>query len=108
MKNVARIQGLLAVYFFVLLLQTLLERELRRAMARHELASLPLYPEGRACTRPTTSRIIELFEPLQRHVVQNGADDDEDQEPVVLITKLTTVQRKIIQLLGLKATNYGH
>jgi len=106
LKNVARIQGLLAVYFFVLLLQTLLERELRRAMARHELPSLPLYPEGRACTRPTASRIIELFEPLQRHVVQNGTDD-EDQEPLVLITKLTTVQRKIVQLLGLQPTNYG-
>ncbi|MGH8221900.1 MAG: IS1634 family transposase [Woeseiaceae bacterium] len=107
LKNVARIQGLLAVYFFVLLLQTLLERELRRAMARHEMASLPLYPEGRACTRPTTSRLIELFEPLQRHVVQSGADDDENQEPLVLITKLTTVQRKIVQLLGLQPTNYG-
>ena len=34
LKNVARIQGLLAVYFLVLLVQTLLERELRRAMAQ--------------------------------------------------------------------------
>lgn len=107
LKNVARIQGLLAVYFFVLLLQTLLERELRRAMAHHELASLPLYPEGRPCTRPTASRLIELFEPLQRHVVESGAAD-EDQEPLVLTTKLTAVQRKIVQLLGLQPTHYGH
>lgn len=34
LKDVARIQGLLAVYFFVLLVQTLLERELRRAMVK--------------------------------------------------------------------------
>jgi transposase len=29
LKNVSRIQGLLAAYFFALLVQTLLERELR-------------------------------------------------------------------------------
>ena len=110
LKNVARIQGLLAVYFLVLLVQTLLERELRRAMACGKLPSLPLYPEGRACTRPTTPRIIELFEPIQRHAVLREADSghDEDQEPLILITTLTPVQRKIVQLLGLKPADYGN
>lgn len=110
LKNVARIQGLLAVYFLVLLVQTLLERELRRAMARSNVPALPLYPEGRACTRPTTQRIIELFEPIQRHVVlrETGRGSDQDQEPLILITTLTPVQRKIVQLLGLKPTDYGN
>ena len=49
LKNVSRIQGLLAAYFFALLVQTLLERELRQAMARAGEASLPLYPEDRPC-----------------------------------------------------------
>ena len=66
LKNVARIQGLLTIYFLVLLTQTLLERELRRAMARANVPSLPMYPEGRPCTRPTTCRIVELFAPIQR------------------------------------------
>jgi transposase len=110
LKNVARIQGLLAVYFLVLLLQTLLERELRRAMARGNLPSLPLYPEGRACTRPTTQKIIELFEPIQRHAVLPATHPGsaEDQQPLILITTLTPVQRKIVQLLGLKPADYGN
>jgi transposase len=110
LKNVARIQGLLAVYFLVLLVQTLLERELRRAMARDNLPSLPLYPEGRNCTRPTTQRIIELFEPIQRHAILRITDPgaDEDQEPLVLVTTLTPLQRKITQLLGLKPADYGN
>lgn len=110
LKNVARIQGLLAVYFLVLLVQTLLERELRRAMARSNVPALPLYPEGRACTRPTTQKIIELFEPIQRHAVlrETGCGSDQDQEPLILITTLTPVQRKIVQLLGLKPTDYGN
>jgi transposase len=110
LKNVARIQGLLAVYFLVLLVQTLLERELRRAMARSNVPALPLYPEGRACARPTTQKIIELFEPIQRHAVlrRTDAGSDEDQEPLILITTLTPVQRKIVQLLGLKPADYGN
>jgi transposase len=110
LKNVARIQGLLAVYFLVLLVQTLLERELRRAMAHANLPSLPLYPEGRACTRPTTQKIIELFEPIQRHAVLRATDSGsgDDQEPLILITTLTPVQRKIVQLLGLTPADYGN
>ena len=110
LKNVARIQGLLAVYFLVLLVQTLLERELRRAMAQSNVLSLPLYPEGRACTRPTTQRIIELLEPIQRHELlrETGSASNEDREPLILITNLTPVQRKIVQLLGLKPTDYGN
>ena len=67
LKDVTRIQALLCAYFFVLLVQTLLERELRQAMAREKVDDLPLYPEGRACAAPTTRRVIDIFEPIQRH-----------------------------------------
>jgi transposase len=101
LKDVGRIQGLLTVYFFVLLIQTLLERELRRAMARQGIDTLPLYPEGRPCSRPTTARVIEVFEPIQRHVLIVG-----DNEPQTLLTELTDLQRQIIQLLGLSPVDY--
>ncbi len=45
LKETSRIQALLCVYFFVLLVEALLERELRRAMAAKGIESLPLYPE---------------------------------------------------------------
>ena len=103
LKDVGRIQGLLAIYFFVLLVQTLMERELRQAMARKGIDSLPLYPEGRPCSRPTTARVIEVFEPIQRHLLITG-----DNEPQCLVTELTTLQRQIIKLLALSPTDYGH
>jgi transposase len=102
LKDVGRIQGLLAIYFFVLLVQTLLERELRQAMARQGIDSLPLYPENRPCSRPTTARVIEVFEPIQRHWLTAG-----DNEPQCLVTGLTTLQRQIIKLLGLSPADYG-
>jgi transposase len=102
LKNVSRIQGLLAAYFFALLMQTLLERELRQAMARSGETSLPLYPEARPCARPTTHRLIEVFSSIQRHEVRVG-----DGEPQVVVTKLTKTQRSIIRLLGLDPRTYG-
>jgi transposase len=53
LKEVSRIQALLCVYFLALLVEALLERELRRAMEREGIASLPIYPEARGCRRPT-------------------------------------------------------
>lgn len=102
LKDVGRIQGLLAIYFFVLLVQTLLERELRQAMARKGVDALPLYPEGRPCSRPTTARVIEVFEPVQRHLLLVG-----DNEPQCLMTELSKLQRQIIKLLGLSPADYG-
>lgn len=102
LKNVSRIQGLLAAYFFALLVQTLLERELRQAMARSGEKSLPLYPESRPCARPTTHRLIEVFSSIQRHEVRVG-----EGEPRVMVTKLTKTQHSIIRLLGLDPKTYG-
>jgi len=103
LQNVDRIAGLLAVYFFALVAQTLLERELRRAMKEAGVKSLPLYPEDRPCSRPTTHRLIELFEPIQRHELSCEGGD-----PYVMVTELTPVQRRVIELLGLSPDRYGY
>ena len=121
LQNVARIQGLLAVYFLVLLTQTLMERELRQAMAKAGLKSLPLYPEGRPCTRPTLYRIFELFEPIQCHELRrkpvvadshtHNATTTENlpaaEEIQVVMTTLTPVQRTILKLFGMSPDEYG-
>jgi hypothetical protein len=42
-----------------LLVQALIERELRHAMkSRNIIDDLPLYPERRSCERPTTEQIL--------------------------------------------------
>ena len=94
LKEVSRIQALLCVYFFALLVEALLERELRRAMEQSEMESLPLYPEGRPCRRPTARRVIDLFEDVQRHELKA-----QGHPPVVFTTELTRLQRKTLRLL---------
>jgi transposase len=102
LKEVSRIQALLCMYFLALLVESLLERELRRAMDRRGVASLPLYPEGRACRYPTVPRLIEVFESVQRHTLLVGK-----KPPVVFTTKLTRLQRQILSLLGMSRAYDG-
>jgi transposase len=97
LKDVSRIQALLCVYFFVMLIEALLERELRRAMDREETDSLPLYPESRPSRRPTARRVIDLFEDVQRHALVVGK-----KPPLVFTTELTGLQREVIRLLGMR------
>jgi transposase len=94
LKEVSRIQALLSVYFFALLVEALLERELRCAMEREGIEALPLYPERRACRRPTARKLIDLFEDVQRHELSAGR-----RPAVVFTTKLSQLQRKILRLL---------
>jgi transposase len=97
LKEVSRIQALLCVYFLALLVESLLERELRRAMEREGIASVPLYPEGRACRRPTARKVIDLFEDVQRHELSAGR-----RPAVVFTTRLSRLQRRILRLLKMK------
>ncbi len=103
LKEVSRIESLLCVYFMALLLQTLLERELRRTMATQEIDSLPLYPEARDCRCPTARRVIDALESISRHrlVTEDGAQQD-------LYTDPTPLQHQLIKLFGNDASTYGH
>ena len=97
LKEASRIQALLCVYFLALLTESLLERELRRAMDRAAIGSLPMYPEGRKCSRPTARRLIDLFDDVQRHSLRVG----QRRGPVVFTTQLSKLQRRLLRLLGM-------
>ncbi len=63
LKNEARIEAFFFVYFLALLVQALVERELRQGMQRAGVTELPLYPEERTCHRPTAEQVFRLFIP---------------------------------------------
>lgn len=103
LKNVARVEALLCVYFLVLLVQALLEREVRMRMSDQHISSLPLYPEGRACRRPCARRILDLFDNIQRHELR-----EPKRTPEIMVTELSPIQRKMLKLLGVSPRSYGH
>ena len=102
LQSVTRIVGLLAVYFFALMVQSLLERELRQALAAQGLKSLPLYPEGRPCTRPTTRQLLDSFEHLARHTLYQANSDEFE----LFNTELAPLHRQILKLLRIPTTDY--
>jgi transposase len=95
LKNEGRIEALFFVFFLALLLQAIIERELRRAMKATGITELPLYPEERTTKRPTANQVFRLFSLAQRHILsQNGL-------PVkTFYPELTPLQRQILNLLG--------
>ncbi len=101
LKNEGRVEALFFVYFLALLVQGLIERELRRAMQREDISDLPLYPEERTTHRPTAEQIFRLFAHTQRHMLQH-----EDKPIRTFEPELTELQQKILMLLGVPATAY--
>jgi transposase len=95
LKNPHRIEALFTLYFLALLVQALIERELRLAMKRERLKELPLYPEQRSCKRPTTEQILRLFSLAERHTLMRG-----DRIAQVFPAELTDLQRQVLGLLG--------
>ncbi len=101
LKNPGRIHALLIIDFLALLTGALIERELRQAMTHHHIPSLPLYPEGRATSRPTSSLILKLYADITRHAItHHGAVLH--AYPVTL----TDTQRQVLNLLNIPTERY--
>ena len=101
LKNEGRIEALFFVYFLALLVQALIERELRRAMQREQITSLPLYPEERTTQRPTAEQILRLFSLTQRHKLVHDGQRIQTFEP-----ELTALQEQVLTLLGVPVSAY--
>jgi transposase len=101
LKNEGRIEALFTLYFLALLVQALIERELRLAMKREGIEELPIYPEQRLCKRPTTEQILNLFSLAQRHTLVSG-----ERAVQVFYPKLTDLQAQVLTLLGVPHQAY--
>ena len=94
LKNEGRVEAFFFVYFLSLLVQALIERELRQAMHREGIEDLPLYPEERRTKRPTAEQIFRLFALAQRHILQRDGRDVHLFPP-----ELTHLQSQVLALL---------
>jgi hypothetical protein len=101
LKSPARIEALFACHFIALLCCCLIERQLRRAMARDQIAELPLYHEDRSCSAPTAARVFDHFADIQRHHLIRNAKHVQTFEP-----DLTPLQAQLLDLLGVPQTGY--
>ena len=101
LKNPARIEAFFTVYFLALLIQALIERELRQTMKRERLKALPLYPEERRCAHPTTEQVLRLFSHAERHVLSRAGRLVQSFD-----AKFTPLQHQALELLGVPASGF--
>jgi len=101
LKTARRIEALLFLYFIALLVQALLERDVRGAMERAGVPMLPLYPEQRKCRAPSAARILEEFGRLQRHRLYQRGEFVQTFDP-----ELTDLHHQILNLLEIPASAF--
>lgn len=101
LKNEGRVEALFFLYFLALLVQALIERELRLGMKRERIAELPLYPEQRLCRKPCTEQILRLFSLAEGQVLRQKGRMIQTFDP-----ELTDLQRQILRLLGVSTQAY--
>jgi transposase len=103
LKSPERIAGMLFVYYVVLLVQALLEREVRRQMKAAGIKSLPLYPEQRLCEAPTSELVLAAFEGHRRHRLLSH----DGQVLRTFHDPLSDVAQQLLGLLGVSGAAYG-
>ena len=103
LKDPVRIEGLLCCHFFALVIQALIEREIRAAMKTAQRTSIPLYPELRECAAPSAHRVLEIFAHVARHVLRDASGN------VVKIYEptLTPLQLQVLELFAIPVSVYA-
>ena len=102
LRNPARIEALFCCQFLALLLAALIERQIRAAMTAAATRDIPLYPELRGCTAPSTERILEIFADLTRHELYRDGHHIQTFEP-----EIDPLQQQVLDLLDVPTSAYG-
>jgi len=99
----ARIEALLCCHFIAMMIQALIERQIRQAMKTKGIKQLSVYPEDRGCAAPTTARVLDIFTGLARHHLH----DQHGQHVQTFEPELSQLQALVLDLLDIPHTAYA-
>jgi transposase len=100
-KKIERVEATMFLYFLALILQAVIERNVRKMMKKDEIDAIPIYPEDRPAPHPTTTKIFALFEGISTYTLKRGGRGNESYRD-----ELNPTQIKVLSLLGLKEKDY--
>jgi transposase len=100
LKKPSRAAALIHAAYLAMTLDALIERTLRRNMARFGIESLPILPEGRHTKTPCTARLLEMFSGVSWYEFQG------DGGPAIFPIHLTPIQKKLLELLDMDKSVY--
>jgi len=100
-KKVERVEAMMFLFFMALILQAVIEREVRRTMSDNAIDAIPIYPEHRLAYHPTTAKIFDRFHDTSLYrLIQEQAVVKEYRD------ELTPLQQSILALLGMTEDHY--
>jgi len=100
LKKDERVVAYLHMHVMALTVATLIERQLRKAMKRSSLSSLPLYPEDRPCPYPTLFDIVRVFRGVERFEALDG------DRLTLFPAQLTPLQKQLLEMLEVPISLY--
>jgi len=100
-KNVERVEAIMLLFYLALILQAVIEREVRQNMKASAIEALSIYPEHRLAYHPTTAKIFERFQDTSHYRIVEG-----DRVIKTYRDELTDLQKEILGLLGMTEDDY--
>lgn len=100
LKKPQRVIAYLHMNVMALMVATLIERQLRIAMKRKSIKTLPIYPEERPCKYPTIFDIVRLFKGVERYEVMQS------ENICIFPAKLNKIQKQVLDLLEVPISLY--
>jgi len=99
-KNIERVEGIMFLFFVALMVQAIIEREVRRKMKDKNILALPVYPENRIAYHPTTAKIFDRFDGISIYHLKQG------RKIKIYKDELSELQKEIINILGMSEKEY--
>ena len=95
-KKIERVEANMYAFFIALMIQALIERQTRNGMDDNKITSLPLYPEDREASHPTTAKIMNIFNDISTYkLLDDGCVVEEHRD------ELNKTQHAILELFHL-------
>ncbi len=100
-KKIERIEANMFGFFIALVIQALIEREVRNKMKEHKIEKIKVYPEQREADHPTTNKIIDRFENICTYKIKENSKVVETFKD-----SLNEDQKLILRLLNIEEHQY--
>ncbi len=100
-KKLERIEATMFAFFIALMIQALIERQVRHQMADRNIPAVALYPEDRDASHPTTAKIMGIFEDVSTYTLRSSSEEVTEYRD-----DLREVQQMILDFLGIPETVY--
>jgi transposase len=100
-KKVERVEAMMCLFFMALMLQAVIEREVRLKMQNEDIDAIPIYPEHRRACHPTTAKIFDRFYDTSIYKLVEG-----NRTIKMFKDDLSAVQTQVLGLMGMTEESY--